>query len=133
MRLFLDSSIVIEFLRGNESVRDALKGAEALYTDALCAYEVLTGERYNSIKGRKSSYLQASLFFAQMETMHLKYSDAIKAADVAARLIVRGRKVDDVDIIIAIHALEKGATIFTTDVKHFKVLEDETGVCVKVL
>ncbi len=133
MKLFLDSSIVIEFLKGNQQVKDNLTGAEAMYTDALCAYEVLTGEKYNELKGFKNSYIHASLFFAQIETVTLNYSDAIKAADIAAKLIVKGKKVDDVDIIIAMHALEKGATILTKDSKHFKILEAEFGIPVKVL
>ena len=133
MKLFLDSSIIIEFLKGNEKVKAIMAEAEAMYTDTLCAYEVLTGEKYNELKGLKSSYIHASLFFAHIETMPMNYSDAMKSADVAAKLIIKGKKVDDVDIIIAIHALEKGAAVFTKDGKHFKVLEAEFGIPIRVL
>lgn len=110
-----------------------MRDADAMYTDALCAYEVLTGEKYNELKGIKNSYLQASLLFTKIETVAMTYGDAIKAAEIAAKLIIDGKKVDDVDIIIATHALGKNAIVFTKDAKHFKVLEKLAGIQIKVL
>lgn len=45
----------------------------------------------------------------------MDYSDAIKFADIAAKLIIKGKKVDDADIIIAMHPLENGAVVFIKD------------------
>ncbi len=132
MRLFLDSSAIIDFLKGDETVRGALVGAD-LYSNSLCAYEVLTGERHSELKGYKSSYIQASLLFARIETLPVTYADSLKAADIAAKLIKTGSKVDDLDIIMAVHALENDATILTRDNRHFRILENAFGVRIRVL
>ena len=127
----MDSSAIIEFLKGNVAARKKIGEAESLYTSALCAYEVLLGEKYNEIKGLKSSYIQVSLFFEQIETMILSYDDVVKASDIAAKLVSKGNKVDDIDILIAAQALRIGAVMLTKDFRHFKILGDETGLLVE--
>ncbi|EET90435.1 MAG: type II toxin-antitoxin system VapC family toxin [Candidatus Micrarchaeales archaeon] len=108
-----------------------MKEAESLYTSTLCAYEVLLGEKYNEVKGLKSSYIQVSLLFAQIETIALAYDDAIKASEIAAKLIGKGKKVDDIDILVAAQALKIGATVLTRDFRHFEILGKETGLPVE--
>ncbi len=122
---------MIEFLKGNKLVREKMKEAESLYTSTLCAYEVLLGEKYNEVKGLKSSYIQVSLLFAQIETIALAYDDAIKASEIAAKLIGKGKKVDDIDILVAAQALKIGATVLTRDFRHFEILGKETGLPVE--
>jgi len=121
---------VIEFLKGNKQAREKMSEAESLYTSTLCAYEVLLGEKYNEAKGLKSSYIQVSLFFTQIETMALSYDDVIKASEIAAKLISKGKKVDDIDILISAQALKIGATVLTKDFRHFEILGEETGLLI---
>ncbi len=86
----------------------------------------MLGEKYNEVKGLKSSYTQISLFFMQIETIALSYDDVIKASEIAAKLIIKGKKVDDIDILISAQALKIGATVLTKDFKHFEILNKET-------
>lgn len=133
MKIFLDSSAIIGFLKGDQGVVAAISGAEAIYSSALCAHEVLIGEKFNQLKGLKSYYVQASLLFAKIETMPVNYPTAMNSAEMAAKLMAVGRTVDSIDVIIAAQALEKGATVLTKDAKHFRALENEIGVGVKVI
>lgn len=133
MKLFLDASAVIEVLRGNQDAKAIMEGADALYSSVLCAYEVLRGEQHSQIKGLKSYYVNASLLFARIDTLPVTYGDILNASDLSARLISKGKKVDDIDIIIAVQALSREASILTRDARHFKVLKEEGKFSVELL
>lgn len=133
MKLFLDSSAIIEYLRGNEKVKDVIDQSEELYTSTICAYEVLIGERFKEFKGQKSSYQNAIHLFAIVDPLPFNYGNASTASDIAAKLAVKGKKIDEFDGLIAAQALELGATVFTKDAKHFNILKEETGLGIETI
>ena len=133
MKLFLDSSAIIEFLKGNDKARDAIAAADELYTSSICAYEVLVGEKFVELKGMHSSYQNTLKFFDSILTLQFTYADSVRASEIAAELMLKGRKVDDFDVLLASQALANGATILTKDYRHFEVIEDSTDLSVEAL
>ena len=131
MKLFLDSSAIIEIFRNNTDVVRRVAEAEELYTSVLCAYEVLVGERYHQNKGLRSSYDAALRFFTDMPTLQVSPVDAVLAADITAALIAKGKTVEGFDFIIAAQALSKRAAVLTKNSKHFETIAAETGLRVE--
>lgn len=128
MKLLLDSSAIIEFLRGNQKVREVMGNADSLYTSPICTYEVLVGEKYNELRGIGSSYQRALGIFAKTKMLHLTSSNARSAAEITARLMLNGTKVNDLDVLIASQALSIGAVVLTTNVKHFEAIKEITDL-----
>ena len=131
MRLFLDSSAIIEIFRNNADVVRRVSESGEIYTSVLCAYEVLVGERYHQNKGLRSSYDSALRFFADVPTLPVSNADAALAADITAALIAKGKTVEGFDFIIAAQALSKGAAVLTKNAKHFGAIAAETGLHVE--
>ncbi|MDE1834495.1 MAG: type II toxin-antitoxin system VapC family toxin, partial [Candidatus Micrarchaeota archaeon] len=113
MKVSLDSSAIIEFLKGNKKVNGAITSADELYTRSTCAYEVLLGEEFEQAKGIHFAYRSTVKFFESILTLQFTYDDSIKAAKIATGLMLKGRKVDDFDVLIAAQALSSAATLLT--------------------
>ncbi len=128
MKLFLDTSAIIEFMKNNSKAKDAIVQADELYTSTICAYEVLVGEKYQTLKGRHSAYPKALKFFEATLTLLPSLPNAIKGSEIMAKLMLKGEQVESLDAIIAAQALDCGATILTKDVKHFDIIKRETGL-----
>jgi len=54
MKALLDSSAIIELLRGNLKVMEIIEEADVVTTSVLCAYEILTGEMYRERREGRS-------------------------------------------------------------------------------
>ncbi len=130
---FLDSSIIIDFLENKSTAITAVLEADEVYTSFLCAYEVILGESYRKEKGMKSKYNDTVKFFETIATLPFTHVDAINASDIMAKLTMKGKKVKQMDALIAAQAFAKGATVLTTDERHFKVIEEEIGLSVKIV
>ena len=130
MKYFLDSSAIIEFMRGNEKVSDLLLNAEDIITSTICEYEVLLGEKYRSIKSTSSAYDKAAEFFKELRPLPLAHEDCLLASDIAARLMIKGKMVDDFDILLAAQAYSTNSTIVTKDARHFRILAQEADISV---
>ncbi|MDE1850997.1 MAG: type II toxin-antitoxin system VapC family toxin [Candidatus Micrarchaeota archaeon] len=128
MKVFLDSSVIIEFLRNNKKVVQQVAEASEIYTSSICAYEVLVGEKYLEEKGQRSHFKETAAFFDRIGTVPFSFSDAAKAAEIAARLTIKGKKVDEIDILIAAQALSHNAQFLTMDSRHFEIISAETGL-----
>ncbi|MBX8636824.1 MAG: type II toxin-antitoxin system VapC family toxin [Thermoplasmata archaeon] len=128
MKLFLDSSAIIELFANNKEVIDSIEKADEVYTSSLCSYEVLMGERFSERKGIKSHYKEASAFFDSAATLPFTHDDSKTASDIMATLSLKGRKVPDMDILIAAQALDRKCTILTKDARHFAIIGKETNL-----
>ena len=122
MKLFLDSSAIIDFFSGDTLIRNRIHAADKICTSVVCAYEVLIGERYNELKGLKSSYDRVSRFFDEIETLPFSYLNSIKASELSAKLILKGKKVNGLDVMIAAQAIAENACLLTKD-SDFKAIQ----------
>ena len=128
MKLFLDSSAVIELFANNKKVIDSIEKADEVYTSSLCSYEVLAGEKFSERKGLRSHYREASEFFDSAATLPFTLNDSKTASDIMAVLSIKGRKVPDMDILISAQALDKEFTVLTKDARHFEIIRKETNL-----
>lgn len=133
MNLFLDSSAIIDLFRNDKDVIDILSKADEVYTSSICAYEVLLGEMYNDKKGRQSALEKMQKFFEVMVTLPFTYNDSLKASEITAMLSIKGKKVDDFDVLIASQALALGSTVLTKNAKHFEIIKEETGLPIYIV
>jgi len=119
----LDSSVVIEILRGNEEIRDATKriteGGEAVIT-SVTKYEVLVGVKNNA--HRKIVEL--------IPCVDIGCRTAAIAADLQRELKKKGLPATLPDTLIAAKAKELNATVLTRDrdFERFNVLGIRTVV-----
>ncbi|MCL4379644.1 MAG: type II toxin-antitoxin system VapC family toxin [Candidatus Marsarchaeota archaeon] len=133
MKIFLDSSAIIEFFRNTPKAVDAVNNADEIYTSSICAYEVLLGEIYREEKYGKSHLEKMQRFFETAATLPFTHSDSSRAAGMIVKLSLKGKKVPDFDAMIATQALSNGATVLTKDPKHFNAIKEETGLSVEVV
>ena len=103
-------------------IQNRIHAADKICTSVVCAYEVLIGERYKELKGLKSSYDKVSQFFDEIETLPFTYLNSIKAAELSAKLVLKGKKMNGLDVIIAAQAITENACLLTKD-SDFKVIQ----------
>lgn len=122
MTLVVDTSILIDHLRGDDRARRLLERAasspeERVAASVLTKVEVLAGMRSEEEAATRR-------LFAVFEWVPVTEALAERAGDLA-RLYLRSHPgVDPVDFAIAATAQHLGATLLTRNRKHFPMLED---------
>jgi predicted nucleic acid-binding protein len=127
MRLFLDSSVIIDFMGGDSKAIEKIGAAEEIYTSIVCGYEVLVGERFLLLKGRESKYDRVLDFFKTTATLPPSLDDAKTASDIMVGLMLAGKVVDPLDTIIAAQAISVDASLVTKNRKHFDAIREQDG------
>ena len=132
MRLLLDTSAIIDFVEnGNPRVAGLISKAEEVYTSSICAYEALVGDKYIELKGRGSK-VDFSEFFERISNLDFTYQDAKVASRITAELMLKGKKIDDFDVLIAAQALNMDAVLLTQNKKDFDTIKEYTGLKIEV-
>ena len=120
-RWLVDTSIIIDHLRGAEQARDLLIGGVRdgveLWSAVVVRTEVLAGMRSKE----KRSTLQLLGLFRWLD---ITTALADKAGELARTFLKSHRSIDTVDYLIAACALELNAELKTTNVRHFPMFED---------
>ncbi len=129
MNIFLDSSAIISYLKGDGAVRDIIESADKVFTSSLCAFEVLVGENYLQMKGHKSGG-EAAAFLEGTTITNLDERDAEIAAEAQARLIVKGTPQNAMDILIAASAARNEAEMATKD-RDYEAIQEVLGFKVR--
>lgn len=124
MTVLLDTSVLIDHLRGNEAARQALAGAvqqgERLVCSVVTRVEVLAGMR--PAEEEATRRLLDSLEWTPVDT-----TTAERAGLLANRFLRSHPGVDPVDYIIAATAAEQDAALWTRNTKHFPMLSNLTS------
>jgi len=121
MKALLDSSAIIELLRGNLKVMEIIEEADVVTTSVLCAYEILTGEMYREKREGRSILQEVSELIGELNPIPLLLDDSIKASEICSTLMVKGRMVNTTDILISAQAIRRDLTVITKD-KDFKTI-----------
>lgn len=120
MTVLLDTSVLVDHLRGNVEARDAMLGAIAagqrLAASVVVKVEVLAGVRPGEEPATRK-LLDALEWFAVDDDV------AERAGQLANRYLGSHPGVDPVDYIIAATAIANDADLWTRDVKHFPMFE----------
>ena len=116
MAIVVDTSVLIDHLRGEEAAREALRGAtaagERLVASVLARVEVLAGMR--GPEERATRRLLDSLDWIEVDA-----ELAERAGMLANRYLPSHPGVDPVDYVIAATAEHLDARLWTRNVRHF--------------
>ena len=118
----LDTSFLIDLLRGNPNVQRVINEKDIFLTTQINMYEVLTGLLY--LKSSEEKILVAKEMFDSIRVLPLEDFGVIKAAEICANLTRKGEKIEDCDCLTAGITLSKGINIIVTkNVKHFEKIK----------
>ena len=121
MAIVVDTSVLIDHLRGDEAARHALRDAaaagERLAASVLTRVEVLAGMRAHEEAATRR--LLDSLDWIEVDT------DLAERAGVLANRYLRSHPgIDPVDYVIAATAEHLAARLWTRNVRHFPMFPD---------
>lgn len=121
MTLVIDTSILIDHLRGDQRARDLLGRAtgsriERVTASVLTKVEVLAGMRSNE---RRATHHLLSL----LEWIPVDDTLAQRAGELANRYLRSHPGVDPVDFVIAATVEKLGAELLTRNRKHFPMFD----------
>ena len=121
MAIVVDTSVLIDHLRGEEAAREALRGAtaagERLVASVLTRVEVLAGMR--GPEERATRRLLDSLDWIEVDA-----ELAERAGMLANRYLPSHPGVDPVDYVIAATAEHLDARLWTRNVRHFPMFPE---------
>jgi tRNA(fMet)-specific endonuclease VapC len=119
----LDTSVVVSLLKGTP---DAAKNLQALQDTnqrialtVITAYELLKGANLSS--RRQDNLSDVKNILSSVEMLDLSYDATLEAAQIYAELKETGRKIGELDILIAAIAKTNGEDILTRD-RHFEII-----------
>ncbi|MBP1357646.1 MAG: type II toxin-antitoxin system VapC family toxin [Sulfolobus sp.] len=105
----LDSSVIIELLRGNEKIiREVEKLNERLNTTLINFYEVVRG-----VKGKKRE--KVINFFKEMDLYPLDLEASMRAIRIYDELKSKGAMINELDILIASISMVRNEILITLD------------------
>lgn len=116
MAVVIDTSVLIDHLRGNEAARAVLRGAatagQRLYASVLTKVEVLAGVR-------PSEEYATRRLLDSLDWVDVDNQLAEVAGMLARQYLPSHPGVDPVDYIIAATTQRLGAELWTRNVRHF--------------
>ncbi len=115
MSALVDTSIVIDYLRGNEHAAATLEGQRAsgpLHASEITRLEVLAGMRPAEEESTR-------LLFSTFAWHEVDADVAEEAGALGRRWIPSHHGIDSADLAIAATAILLGAELFTMNVRHF--------------
>lgn len=115
MKVLIESSAIIEYLKGNVKVKEIISNSEDFYVSTLTIFEVLLGEvEENKILD----------FFSAFNVIGLNKKDSITASRIYKRLRDKGKLIGYFDILISAQAINRGLTLVTKDTDFLKVADE---------
>jgi tRNA(fMet)-specific endonuclease VapC len=115
----LDTTFLIDFMRGSEKTLKIAKSKEILLTTQINMYEVIRGLFLQNISSSK--IMEVLEFFENIRVLPLDDAAIIKSAEISAELIKKGKIISDCDCMTAGISQSKGInTIVTNNIKHFQ-------------
>ena len=118
-KYFLDTSIIIPYIRGNKEVTEFIDKLEGeLISSYICLAELYEGiARY---KNKESAEKNLLIFFHGLdEIIGLSKEISKTFGFIRTELREKGLLIEDMDILIAASCLEYQAVLVTENVKHF--------------
>ncbi|MBR5913253.1 MAG: PIN domain-containing protein [Selenomonadaceae bacterium] len=124
MKYLLDSSAVIDLIRGNEKVLNEynrkLIERNKFFICPIIYYEVMRGFKVLNGGKRIETFLK---FYQMWDNLQMEDSAMMKAAEIYVKLR-KGQTVEDNDIFIAAVAIVNDCTLITANEKHFSRIDE---------
>jgi predicted nucleic acid-binding protein len=123
-KYFLDSSVIIEYLRGNREVIEKIDSLEGhLVSSYLCLAELFEGAYF--AKNQEKAKKIITVFFQGLDQI---FGIDKEIADVFGglrnNLRKQGKMIEDIDIFIAATCIVNNLTLFTLNKKHFQRIKE---------
>lgn len=115
MKVLIESSAIIEYLKGNVKVKEIISNSEDFYVSTLTIFEVLLG------KVEENKILD---FLSAFNVIGLNKKDSITASRIYKRLRDKGKLIGYFDILISAQAINRGLTLVTKDTDFLKVADE---------
>lgn len=115
MKVLIESSAIIEYLKGNVKVKEIISNSEDFYVSTLTIFEVLLG------KVEENKILD---FFSAFNVIGLNKKDSVIASRIYKRLRDKGKLIGYFDILISAQAINRGLTLVTKDTDFLKVADE---------
>jgi len=115
MRVLIESSAIIEYLKGNAKVKEIISNSEDFYVSTLTIFEVLLG------KVEEDKILD---FLSAFNVIGLNKKDSVIASRIYKRLRDKGKLIGYFDILISAQAINRGLTLVTKDTDFLKVADE---------
>ena len=122
----LDTSVIIDILRGNEVVESIEKQfdetSETVTVAAPTVMELIKGARLSNKP--ESEKLKVTEFLSSLTTLDLNKDSAMLAGEIDAELKVSGEPIGVQDVMIAAIAIKNREALITKNTKHFERIKD---------
>lgn len=120
----LDTSVIIDYLRGKPEVVDLLDNIEGdLYSSYICLAELYEGV-YRVRNADKMEQVVIKFFASLSGIYGVDESIARKFGEIRADLKNKGNVIEDLDLMIAATCLINDLTLLTQNKKHFERVEN---------
>jgi tRNA(fMet)-specific endonuclease VapC len=119
--IFLDTTLLIDFLRGEPSAVGMMerKKNTLFFTSEINVFELIDGV-YSSNRDVKEHIDKVYAMLTRLIVLPFDRKAAIKAGEISGELTEKGIKIGDTDCLIAGVVLSNGLTeIMTLNTKHF--------------
>ncbi|MBS3125578.1 type II toxin-antitoxin system VapC family toxin [Candidatus Woesearchaeota archaeon] len=121
--MILDTTILIDFLRGEERAIRFVADHSPLWTTEVNVFELFVGAYLGGVVQKKKD--NAGALIERLIVLPLDRKASIKAAELASELIKKGLTVETADNLIAGIALTNGITeIVTANKSHFERFDE---------
>lgn len=120
--LFVDTSAYSALLRGDERVRDALRGARLIRVNPVVIGELMAGFLRGRWRRKNEAELTLFLRSPRVAVLPIDAQTAERYALIVASLRRRGRPIPTNDLWIASSAAQHGLRLLTLDA-HFLAVE----------
>ncbi len=121
----LDSTFLIDLLRGKEKTKSILNSGDILLTTQINMYEVIIGIFEGPASPVKQ--LQVRELFEDIRVLQLDDKAILKSAEICAALNKKGSAIGDCDCLTAGIALSNGVNCIITNDKHFQKIPEITA------
>jgi predicted nucleic acid-binding protein len=123
--VFLDTSVIVYYLSGDEMVRSVVDRADQLLTSSICVAETLAGMADSDLDDVRNNRME----FSGVRSIDFSEGLALKAADLHRRLESIGDPLNYRDLYIATTAISTGDEFVVADSDFQKPpIEDEVTV-----
>ncbi|WP_456329660.1 type II toxin-antitoxin system VapC family toxin [Archaeoglobus sp.] len=122
-KVCLDTDVLIDLLRGKQDVVERVRELEErceITTTSITLFELY----YGAFKvGREKNVMAVRELARRIEVLEFTEKDAELAGKMSAELDRSGEGLDFRDVLIAAISVNRGAKLYTGNLRHFKRLE----------
>jgi len=119
--MILDTSFMIDYLRGDEGAGDAMENVGVAYLSSVTVMELW--EEIRLAESTESERTAVEGFLKDIDELAFTRECAMTAGRLNAELVENGTPVDEIDVMIAATAVVHDKPVLTRNEAHFGAIE----------